>query len=87
MGHFPTSQSSAKPSRMGRPPLNVKRMVIRLTVETISRIEAVAGKRRIAEFVRAAVLAELTHQEAASPDKPKPTKSAPSGDKPKRKKS
>jgi hypothetical protein len=46
-------------------------MVIRLSVETIARIEAVAGKRRIAEFVRAAVLAELSRQEAAaSHDKP-----------------
>jgi len=78
MSHFPTSQSSARTSRMGRPPLNVKRMVIRLSVETIARIEAVAGKRRIAEFVRAAVLAELSRHEAAtSHDKPpKPAKAA-----------
>ncbi len=78
MAHFRTSQSSARTPRMGRPPLNVKRMVIRLPVETIARIEAVAGKRRIAQFVREAAEAELLRREAkkdSSHDKPaKPKK-------------
>jgi hypothetical protein len=89
MKDFPTSQRPAKTSRMGRPPLNVKVTAVRLTVEMMARIEAVAGKHRMSQFLREAAEAELLRREAsaASHDKPKPTKSAPGGpDKPKKKK-
>jgi hypothetical protein len=68
---------------MGRPPLNVRPIVVRLSVEMTTRIEAVAGKRRIAQFLRETAEAELLRREAsaASHDKPKPRKS---GDKPKK---
>jgi hypothetical protein len=60
---------------MGRPPLNVRPIVVRLSVQMIARIEAVAGKRRIAQFLRETAEAELSRREAApSHDKPKPKK-------------
>lgn len=60
---------------MGRPPLNVRPIVVRISVEMIARIEAVAGKRRIAQFLREAAEAELLRRgSAASHDKPKPKK-------------
>jgi hypothetical protein len=61
---------------MGRPPLNVRPIVVRLSVEMIARIEAVAGKRRIAQFLRETAEAELLRREAsaASHHKPKPKK-------------
>lgn len=65
---------------MGRPPLNVKATVVRLSVETIARIEAVAGKRRMSQFAREAIEAELLRREASAASG-KPKKSAPSGDK------
>jgi hypothetical protein len=57
--------------------LNVKPIMVRLSVEVIARIEAVAGKRRIAQFLREAAEAELLRREAstashAKPKKPKP---------------
>ena len=74
MKDFPTSQRPAKTSRMGRPPLNVKVTAVRLTVEMMARIEAVAGKHRMSQFLREAAEAELLRREAsaASHDKPKP---------------
>lgn len=59
---------------MGRPPLNVKPTVIRLSAEMIARIEAVAGKHRMSQFAREAIEAELLRREAASQPKPKPRK-------------
>jgi hypothetical protein len=66
---------------MGRPPLNVKATVVRLTVDTIARIEAVAGKNRMSQFVREAVEAELLRREA-SPASHKPPTSKPKPKKP-----
>ena len=78
MKDFPTSQRPAKTSRMGRPPLNVKVTAVRLTVEMMARIEAVAGKHRMSQFLREAAEAELLRREAkkdSSHDKPaKPKK-------------
>lgn len=48
---------------MGRPPLNVKPTMVRLTEETRRRIEAVAGRNRMAEFIREAIEAELMRRE------------------------
>ena len=50
-------------ARMGRPPLNVKPTMVRLTEETRQRIEAIAGPNRMAEFIREAIEAELVRRE------------------------
>jgi hypothetical protein len=74
MKDFPTSQRPAKTSRMGRPPLNVKVTAVRLTVEMMARIEAVAGKHRMSQFLREAAEAELLRREAAAASHAKPKK-------------
>ena len=52
--------------RMGRPPLGVKPTTVRLPVETFDRIAVVAGKHRVASFIREAVEAELARREKSS---------------------
>lgn len=52
---------------MGRPPLNVKPTIVRLTEDVIDRIEALVGPNRRAAFIREAIEAELERREA--PDK------------------
>jgi Arc/MetJ-type ribon-helix-helix transcriptional regulator len=54
---------TTNPRRRGRPPLNLKPTVVRLSKDTIKRIEALVGKRRMAEFIREAVERELKRQE------------------------
>lgn len=51
-------------SRMGRPPLNVKPVLVRLPADVPDRIDAIAGKNRRAEFIREAVEKELELREA-----------------------
>jgi hypothetical protein len=69
---FAMSERSAKSSKMGRPPLHVRPIVVRLSVEMLGRIEMVAGKRRIAAFLREAAEAELLRRGAGKPTtKPK----------------
>ena len=82
--HFPIAKSSAKQTRMGRPPLNLKTTVIRLSADTIARIEAVVGKNRMSQFMREAAEAELSRREAESGHKAPPLSKA--GDKAKPKK-
>lgn len=48
---------------MGRPPLGMKATTIRLSVETIRRIEAQVGNRQLAKFIRDAVERELRRRE------------------------
>lgn len=48
---------------MGRPPLGMKPTTIRLTADTIRRIEALVGNRRLALFIREAVENELQRRE------------------------
>lgn len=48
---------------MGRPPLGMKATTIRLSVETIRRIEAQVGNRQLAKFIREAVERELRRRE------------------------
>jgi len=48
---------------MGRPPLGMKPTTVRLPAETIRRIEALVGNRRIAVFIREAVENELRRRE------------------------
>lgn len=50
---------------MGRPPLNVKTTVIRLTESTRTRIERLVGPHRMSVFIREAVERELTRRERA----------------------
>lgn len=49
---------------MGRPPLGMKPTTIRLPVETIQRIEALVGNRRLAVFIRDAIDNELQRRES-----------------------
>jgi len=48
---------------MGRPPLNMKPTPVRLSAETLNRIDAVAGNYGRAKFIREAVEAELKRRE------------------------
>jgi hypothetical protein len=50
---------------MGRPPLGMKPTTIRLPVETVQRIEALVGNRRLALFIREAIENELQRRESA----------------------
>lgn len=63
MTHYPITD---KPRAMGRPPLNVTPTLVRLTDDVRARIEKIAGKNRMAGFIREAVEAELTRREEAS---------------------
>ena len=63
MTDFLTSDSSV---RMGRPPMNVKPTVVRLTQEALDRIEKVAGPNQRAAFIREAVDSELDRREGQS---------------------
>lgn len=49
---------------MGRPPLNVKPMLVRLAPETMKRVDAIAGPNQRAQFIRDAVERELARREA-----------------------
>lgn len=51
---------------MGRPPLGMKPTTVRLSADTITRIEALVGNRRLALFVREAVENELRRRENPS---------------------
>ena len=74
MRDFAISQKPVRKSRMGRPPLNLKPTVVRLSAETIARIEAIAGKGRLAAFLRQAAEAELLRRETGAGGKPRPPK-------------
>ena len=54
---------------MGRPPLGMKPTTVRLSAETISRIVALVGNRRVALFIREAVENELRRRENPEPPK------------------
>jgi Arc/MetJ-type ribon-helix-helix transcriptional regulator len=51
---------------VGRPPLQVKAMKVRLPDGVPERIDALVGSRRRAEFIREAVVFELERREAAA---------------------
>ena len=51
---------------MGRPPLGMKPTTVRLSADTIARMEALVGNRRLALFVREAVENELRRRENPS---------------------
>lgn len=48
---------------MGRPPLKVRKTTIRLPEDIFDRITALVGERRMAEFIRDAVMAEVERRE------------------------
>lgn len=48
---------------MGRPPLNVKATLVRLTEDVRTRIEALVGPNRMANFIREAIENELARRE------------------------
>jgi hypothetical protein len=52
--------------RMGRPPMDVKPMLVRLPEGMAERIDAVAGKNRRAEFIREALEKALKRAEKAA---------------------
>lgn len=58
---FPGTDSA---TRMGRPPLHVRETKVRITDDQKSRIEALAGKSRMAAWIRDAIDVELDRQEA-----------------------
>ncbi|MFG1393711.1 hypothetical protein [Xanthobacter agilis] len=58
--HFPISDNGR---RMGRPPLNVKPTLVRLTDDVRQRIETLVGPNRMAVFIREAIEAELLRRE------------------------
>lgn len=61
-----TLDNSCQPdtqAAMGRPPLGMKPTTVRLPVETIRKIEALVGNRRVASFIREAVENELRRRE------------------------
>lgn len=62
--NFPISDNAR---RMGRPPLNVKPTLVRLTNETRQRIEVLVGPNRMAVFIREAIEAELERRERERP--------------------
>ncbi len=51
---------------MGRPPLDVKPTLVRLTERALRRIEQLVGKNQRAAFIREAVDNELERREAES---------------------
>jgi hypothetical protein len=71
MRHLMANGESDSPARMGRPPLNLDKTVIRLSAETRSRIEALVGKRAMAAFIREAVERELLRREKGQHPKAK----------------
>ena len=63
MPHLENKPMADTQARMGRPPLGVKPTTVRLSLETLTRIVAVAGKNRVAIFIRDAVEHELRRRE------------------------
>ncbi|WP_143066923.1 ribbon-helix-helix domain-containing protein [Sphingobium sp. YR768] len=50
---------TAKPARMGRPPLNMKILNVRLPPEVIEEIDGLVGAYRRPQFIREAVEREI----------------------------
>lgn len=58
---------SATPARMGRPPMNVKPMLVRLPEGMPERIDAIAGRNNRAEFIREAIEREIVRRSKVKP--------------------
>lgn len=63
------TSASGSPNRMGRPPLNVKPILVRLPEDMPERIDAIVGKNKRAEFIREALDRELERRERLIRDK------------------
>jgi len=61
---LPAAQLGTTGRPMGRPPLNMKPTPVRLSAETLARIDEVAGNYGRAKFIREAVEAELKRRES-----------------------
>ena len=59
------STAALETAAMGRPPLKVRKTTIRLPEDIFDRITALVGDRRMAEFIRDAVVAEVERREAS----------------------
>ncbi len=70
-------QTSVSGGRMGRPPLNVIMMSIRLSAVARARIETLVGKNHVAAFVRQAVENELQRVDPEGKSIPKPAEKKP----------
>lgn len=62
MTRLPISDS---PRRMGRPPMNVTPILVRLPADVPDRIDALVGKNKRAQFIREAVEKALEEAEKA----------------------
>ncbi len=60
---MPEDQTLASPRPMGRPPLNMKVIPVRLPPEALERIDALVGTYGRAGFIREAVERELERRE------------------------
>ncbi len=65
---------SANPGRMGRPPMDLKPLLVRLPDGMAERIDAVAGKNRRAEFIREALEKALKREEKTDRNQSKRTR-------------
>lgn len=61
---MPDAALADKTPKMGRPPLNLTPVPVRLSPEVLARIEAIAGKYGRPKFIRAAVEEKLARDEA-----------------------
>ncbi len=68
MTDFPIPVS---PGRMGRPTLNVKPTMVRLSEEVRQRIRALVGANGMATFIREAIENELARREKKAKLKPR----------------
>lgn len=66
--------------RMGRPPLNNKPTLVRLSPEVRQRIEGMVGPKGMAGFIREAVDKELARRVKASPPTPPSKAKSPGGE-------
>jgi predicted DNA-binding protein len=60
---MPELEGTVNAKRRGRPKLDVKETKVRLTGEQRSRIEALVGDQKMAEFIRDAIERELRRRE------------------------
>jgi hypothetical protein len=60
-----------KPGQMGRPPLNIKPTLVRLSAEDRNRIRKLVGASGMARFIREAIERELERREHKPKKEPK----------------
>ena len=66
---MPEASTPATRRPMGRPPLNMKIVPVRLPPETVEQVDALVGTYGRAKFIREAVENELQRREAMRPDR------------------